>query len=71
MPKPVDIKTITDIELLALLSEAAKKPLDDMDKYQCWPSGQERAYDHTPYYWLRILIGEADKRCQSLTQTRG
>jgi len=66
MPKPVDIKTITDTELLFQLSEAAKQPLDDMDKYQCWPPGQERAYDHIPYYWLRLLIGEAEKRCKAL-----
>ena len=39
------------------LAEAAKKPLDDMDKYQCWPPGEERAQDHWyPYYWLRTRI---------------
>jgi len=66
MTELVDIKTITDTELLFQLSEAAKKPLDDMDKYQCWPPGQQRFQDHTPYYWLRLLIGEADERCQTL-----
>jgi len=40
MPKPVDIKTITDTELLFQLSKAAKQPLDEMDNYQRWPPGQ-------------------------------
>ena len=57
---------MTREELLLKLAEAAKKPLDDMDKYQCWPPGQMRAQDHIPYYWLRVLIGEVDKRCKAL-----
>ena len=65
MPQLVDTRIITDTELLFQLAEASKKPLDDMDKYQCWPPGQERFQDHTPYYWLRVLIGEADKRCKA------
>lgn len=42
------------------LAEAAKKPLDDMDKHRCWPPGEERDYDHLPYYYLRKLIHEAE-----------
>lgn len=49
------------VALVALrrLVEAAKEPLDDMDKYQRWPPGQARAHDHVPYYYLRCLIAKA------------
>ena len=42
---------------LRALAKAAKRPLDDMDKYHCWPPGQQSAQDHIPYYHLRCLIG--------------
>ena len=55
--------TSSDVmELLQKLAQAAKAPLDDMDKYQCWPPGQQRAHDHVPYYWLRVLIAQAEEQ---------
>ena len=51
---------LTEIQAdLGTLAEAAKQPLDDMDKYHCWPPGQQPAQDHVPYYHLRCLIGRA------------
>lgn len=46
--------------LLSELAQAAKRPLDDMDKYQCWPPGQAPEQDHTPYFLLRALIAAAE-----------
>jgi hypothetical protein len=53
---------MTQGELLSALAKAAKAPLDDMDKYQCWPPGQQRAHDHVTYYWLRVLIAQAEEQ---------
>ena len=49
------------LQLLRQLAEASKKPLDDMDKYHCWPPGEVPMQGHVPYYWLRTLIAQVDK----------
>ena len=56
---PENCKTLQ--QLLREMAQAAKKPLDDMDTYHCWPPGQQPMEDHVPYYWLRTLIAQVDK----------
>lgn len=45
---------------LMALAQAAKELLDDMDKHNCWPPGQQPAQDHVLYYHLRCLIKAAE-----------
>ncbi len=60
MLRQKEVQLAAALEVLRKLADAAKSPLDDMDKHRCWPEGQERAQDHVPYYYLRCLITEAE-----------